>query len=179
MPAETSHQNGHAAVDVRRALKEGIARLREAGVSSFTLTAEVLLMHATERDRTWLFAHPEQILDAAAVQTYFALIERRAAGEPTQYLTGKQEFWGLEFQVAPGVLIPRPETEHVMEVVLARLGERVRQTVLLVEGGVDRVDGQADLLLHLGAQHFFQGRAPGRRQLGRRAVEIDRPTAGN
>jgi release factor glutamine methyltransferase len=145
MPAETSHQNGHAAVDVRRALKEGIARLREAGVSSFTLTAEVLLMHATERDRTWLFAHPEQILDAAAVQTYFALIERRAAGEPTQYLTGKQEFWGLEFQVAPGVLIPRPETEHVMEIVLARLGERglkihmdtgrPRETIYVVDVG--------------------------------------------
>ena len=59
-----------------------------------------------------------------AAARYFALIERRAAGEPTQYITGKQEFWGLEFEVAPGVLIPRPETEHVMEVVLARLGER-------------------------------------------------------
>jgi release factor glutamine methyltransferase len=124
MPAEASHQNGHAAVDVRGALKEGIARLRDAGISSFTLTAEVLLMHATERDRTWLFAHPDQILDAPAAQKYFAMIDRRVAGEPTQYITGKQEFWGLEFQVAPGILIPRPETEHVMEVVLARLGER-------------------------------------------------------
>lgn len=124
MLAEGSHQNGHAAVDVRRALKEGIARLRGAGISSYTLTAEVLLMHATDRDRTWLFAHPDQILEAAAATRYFALIERRVAGEPTQYITGKQEFWGLEFEVAPGVLIPRPETEHVMEVVLARLGER-------------------------------------------------------
>ncbi len=124
MLAEGSHQNGHAAVDVRRALKEGIARLRGAGISSYTLSAEVLLMHATERDRTWLFAHPDQILEAAAANRYFALIERRVAGEPTQYITGKQEFWGLEFEVAPGVLIPRPETEHVMEVVLARLGER-------------------------------------------------------
>jgi release factor glutamine methyltransferase len=111
-------------MDVRCALKEGIARLRDAGISSFTLTAEVLLMHATGRDRAWLFTHPEQILDTEAAQKYFAAIERRVAGEPTQYITGKQEFWGLEFEVAPPVLIPRPETEHVMEAVLARLGER-------------------------------------------------------
>jgi release factor glutamine methyltransferase len=124
MPAELSHQNGHSAVDVRRALKEGIARLRAANVSSFTLAAEVLLMHATARDRAWLYAHPEQTLEPAAVEKYFALIDRRAAGEPTQYLTGEQEFWGLEFEVTPAVLIPRPETEHVMEAALARLGER-------------------------------------------------------
>ena len=57
-------------------------------------------------------------------EKYFALIARRAAGEPTQYLTGKQEFWGLEFEVTPAVLIPRPETEHVIEVALERLGAR-------------------------------------------------------
>jgi release factor glutamine methyltransferase len=124
MPAEGSPQNGRAAVDVRRALKKGIARLRDGGISSFTLTAEVLLMHATGRDRTWLFAHPEQVLDQGALEKYFAAIERRVAGEPTQYITGIQEFWGLEFEVAPAVLIPRPETEHVMEAVLGRLGER-------------------------------------------------------
>jgi release factor glutamine methyltransferase len=111
-------------MDVRRALKDGIARLREAGVGSFTLAAEVLLMHATASDRAWLFAHPEHLLASDVAARYFALIERRAAGEPTQYITGKQEFWGLDFEVAPPVLIPRPETEHVMEVVLARLGER-------------------------------------------------------
>jgi release factor glutamine methyltransferase len=124
MPAEVPQQNGHAAVDVRRALKDGIARLRDGHISVFTLTAEVLLMHATGRDRAWLFAHPDEILDAEVAQKYFAAIERRVAGEPTQYITGRQEFWGLEFEVAPPVLIPRPETEHVMEAVLARLGER-------------------------------------------------------
>lgn|SRR5580698_2267376 len=124
MPAEVPQQNGHAAVDVRRALKDGIARLRDGHISVFTLTAEVLLMHATGRDRAWLFAHPDEILDAEVAQKYFAAIERRVAGEPTQYITGRQEFWGLEFEVVPPVLIPRPETEHVMEAVLARLGER-------------------------------------------------------
>jgi len=112
------------ALDVRAALKEGMARLRAAEVPSHTLATELLLMHALGRDRTWLYTHPEASLDVAHAEKYLALIARRAAGEPTQYLTGKQEFWGLEFEVTPAVLIPRPETEHVMEVALARLGAR-------------------------------------------------------
>lgn len=110
--------------DVRAALKEGMAQLRAAKVPSATLAAELLLMHALGRDRTWLYTHPEAELDASAAREYFALIARRAAGEPTQYLTGKQDFWGLEFEVTPAVLIPRPETEHVIEVALERLGAR-------------------------------------------------------
>jgi release factor glutamine methyltransferase len=110
--------------DIRAALKQAMAQLRAAETPSHTLAAEVLLMHTLQRDRAWLYSHPDEILDAGAAEKYFALIARRAAGEPTQYLTGKQEFWGLEFEVTPAVLIPRPETEHVMEVALARLGER-------------------------------------------------------
>jgi release factor glutamine methyltransferase len=110
--------------DVRTALREGIARLRAANVPSDTLAAELLLMHALGRDRTWLYSYTETLLEPAAAEKYFALIARRAAGEPTQYLTGKQEFWGLEFEVNPAVLIPRPETEHVIEVALERLGPR-------------------------------------------------------
>ncbi len=111
-------------IDVRGALKQGMAQLREAQTPSHTLAAELLLMHALGRDRAWMYSHPEELLDPAVAEDFFALITRRAAGEPTQYLTGKQEFWGLEFEVTPAVLIPRPETEHVMEVALARLGER-------------------------------------------------------
>ena len=113
-----------SALDVRAALKEGMARLRAAHVPSHTLATELLLMHALGRDRTWLYTHAEAALDAADTEKYLSLIARRAAGEPTQYLIGKQEFWGLEFEVTPAVLIPRPETEHVMEVALARLGPR-------------------------------------------------------
>ena len=101
-----------------------MTRLRAAEVPSHTLAAELLLMHALGRDRAWLYTHPEDVLEPAALDSYFALIARRAAGEPTQYLTGKQEFWGLEFEVTPAVLIPRPETEHVVEVALERLGTR-------------------------------------------------------
>jgi release factor glutamine methyltransferase len=82
------------------------------------------LMHALSRDRAWIYSHPEAAVDPAVAENYFALVARRAAGEPTQYITGKQEFWGLEFEVTPAVLIPRPETEHVVEVALERLGAR-------------------------------------------------------
>jgi release factor glutamine methyltransferase len=111
-------------MDVRTALKTGIAKLREAGVPSFTLSAELLLLHVATRDRTWLYSHPEENLPQEITDRFFALIARRAAGEPTQYVTGKQEFWGLEFEVTPAVLIPRPETEHVIEVALDRLALR-------------------------------------------------------
>ena len=110
-----------AVLMVREALREGMARLREAHVPSRTLAAELLLMRALGRDRTWIYSHPEAILDRDQTHEYFALIARRAAGEPTQYLTGKQEFWGLEFEVNRDVLIPRPETEHVVEVALERM----------------------------------------------------------
>jgi release factor glutamine methyltransferase len=111
-------------MDLRAALKQGMARLRAAQVPSHTLAAELLLIHALGHDRTWLYTHPETPLDSAATEKYFELVARRATGEPTQYLTGKQEFWGLEFEVNPSVLIPRPETEHVVEVALERLGPR-------------------------------------------------------
>jgi release factor glutamine methyltransferase len=110
--------------DVRTALKQGLAQLREVHVPSFTLAAELLLLHVLGRDRTWLYAHPEEEVSAADAERFFGLIARRATGEPTQHLTGKQEFWGLEFEVSPDVLIPRPETEHVIEVALDRLAVR-------------------------------------------------------
>src|SRR5258708_908126 len=111
-------------MDIRTALKQGIAQLRAANVSSHTLTAELLLLHATGRTRTSLYSHPEDQLTESESQNYFSMIERRTAGVPTQHLTGKQEFWGLEFEVTPDVLIPRPETEHVIEVALDRLAGR-------------------------------------------------------
>src|SRR5947199_4564706 len=113
-----------AMTDVRTALRRGLLRRREAQVPSFTLATELLLLHVLDRDRTWLYAHPEEQISAADAERFFALIGRRANGEPTQHLTGKQEFWGLEFEVTPGVLIPRPETEHVIEVALDRLALR-------------------------------------------------------
>jgi release factor glutamine methyltransferase len=111
-------------MDARTAFKTGIARLRDADIPSFTLAAELLLLHVAGRNRTWLYAHPEDEITSEQQALFLSLVERRAAGEPTQYLTGKQEFWGLEFEVTPDVLIPRPETEHVIEVALDRLALR-------------------------------------------------------
>jgi release factor glutamine methyltransferase len=127
-----------AEMDVRTTLKNGLAQLREAHIPSITLAAELLLLHVLGRDRTWLYAHPEEQVSSADADRFFALITRRASGEPTQHLTGKQEFWGLEFEVTPDVLIPRPETEHLIEVALDRLAVRElhagRQQTLTGEG---------------------------------------------
>jgi release factor glutamine methyltransferase len=109
-------------MDVRSALGDAIAQLERENVPSAALAAELLLMHSLGRDRAWLYAHTEQELDAATRERFFSLIARRASGVPTQHLTGHQEFWGLDFEVTPDVLIPRPETEYVIEVALARLG---------------------------------------------------------
>ncbi len=103
-------------MDVRTALKEAMGRLGEARVPSHTLAAELLLMHVLGCERAWLYAHSEETVDPARAEHYFDIVARRIAGVPTQYLTGRQEFWGLEFEVTPDVLIPRPETEHVVEV---------------------------------------------------------------
>lgn len=108
--------------DVRAALRAAIAQLERERVPSAALAAELLLMHVLGKDREWLYAHPEAALDSSAWEQYFALLSRRASGAPTQQLTGHQEFWGLDFEVTPDVLIPRPETEHVIEVALDRLG---------------------------------------------------------
>src|SRR5712672_1020366 len=111
-------------MDFRSALKHGIAQLRAAHVSSDTLAAELLLLHATQRERTYLYSHPEAELTNEEERAYQSLLDHRISGVPVQHLTGKQEFWGLSFEVTPDVLIPRPETEHLIEVALDRLALR-------------------------------------------------------
>lgn len=124
------------AVNVRVALRDAMARMRSADVPSHALSAELLLMHVLDCDRAWLYAHPEAPLDAEAVRRYFELVAQRSAGRPTQYLTGKQEFWGLEFEVTPAVLIPRPETEHIVEVAVERMGRgRANESLRIADVG--------------------------------------------
>ena len=130
---------------VRALLKQGIEQLRGANVPSFTLAAELLLLHVAGRDRTWLYSHPEETLAEPAAEAYFVLITRRRSGEPTQHLTGKQEFWGLEFEVTPDVLIPRPETEHLIEVALDRLAAREIRA-----GRTPRTSGEGITLVDIG-----------------------------
>jgi release factor glutamine methyltransferase len=112
----------NASQSLGAALREGILQLERENVPSAALAAELLLMHTLGRDRAWLYAHPEVALEAAPREQYFSLLARRVSGVPTQHLTGHQEFWGLDFEVTPDVLIPRPETEHLIEVAIERLG---------------------------------------------------------
>ncbi|MGI4827131.1 MAG: peptide chain release factor N(5)-glutamine methyltransferase [Janthinobacterium lividum] len=97
--------------------------------------AETLLLHVLGRDRAWLLAHPDALLTAAQDATFDALITRRAAREPLQYLTGYQEFYGLDLHVSPAVLIPRPETELLVEAVLDWAQEPVPASLHLVDVG--------------------------------------------
>jgi len=107
-------------MDIRTALLQAQALLEDAKVSVPRLTAEVLLAHATGHDRTWLYAHSDEELREVWWIHYGRYLHERVKGKPTQYITGRQEFFGHEFRVTPAVLIPRPETEHVVEAVLER-----------------------------------------------------------
>lgn len=95
--------------------------LREASAAIDRADAELLLAHAVGRDRAWLFAHATDELDAAQAAAFAGLVARRAAGEPVAYLTGRRGFWTLDLEVGPDTLIPRPETELLVELALARL----------------------------------------------------------
>jgi release factor glutamine methyltransferase len=100
---------------------EAIAWGRSQLPAEHSRDAELLLRVATDWDKAFLLAHPETPLNSAAEAEYRAAIARRATGEPVQYIAGSQEFWGLQFHVTPAVLIPRPETEHLVEAVLAKV----------------------------------------------------------
>jgi release factor glutamine methyltransferase len=93
-------------------------RLTSARVPSPRMNAELLIMFTLDCDRAYLYAHPERELTTEEMRRYDEALARRATGVPAQYITGHQEFWGLDLIVSPAVLIPRPETEHVVETVL-------------------------------------------------------------
>ncbi|HEY2018072.1 MAG TPA: peptide chain release factor N(5)-glutamine methyltransferase [Bryobacteraceae bacterium] len=103
---------------LQTALLQGIRLLEDAEIPVPRLTAEVLLSHALHSERVYLYAHPERELQEVEWLHYGRYLHERLKGKPTQYITRRQEFYGREFRVSPEVLIPRPETEHVVEVAL-------------------------------------------------------------
>jgi release factor glutamine methyltransferase len=111
-------------VQLKASLGSAIARLTADQVPSPRLNAELLLMFTLNCDRAYLFAHPERELTDEEQSRYDAALGERARGVPAQYITGHQEFWGMDLIVTPAVLIPRPETEHVIETVLALAAEK-------------------------------------------------------
>ena len=101
---------------IKSAMAEGAATLAAGGVEESRRDTTLLLMHVLKRERAFLIAHPEEILTGDQSEQFRSSISRRAAGEPLQYITGHQEFFKLDFEVTPDVLIPRPETELIVEV---------------------------------------------------------------
>ena len=106
---------------LQTALLQGTKLLEDAGVAVPRLTAEVLLSHAIGHERVYLYAHPEEELTELGWIHYGRYLHQRLEGKPTQYITKRQEFYGRDFVVGPDVLIPRPETEHLVEAAIARI----------------------------------------------------------
>jgi release factor glutamine methyltransferase len=97
------------------------AAAQQLGGDEARLEAEVLLLHVLQRPRAWLYAHADDELPAAVDDAFAALLKRRGVGEPVAYLTGAREFWSLPLRVSPATLIPRADTERLVELALQRL----------------------------------------------------------
>mgnify|MGYP001578735392 CR=1 FL=1 len=120
---------------VRDLVIAAAARLKRVGIPDASLEAESLLAHALGRDAVWIVGHPEQALDAAAIRTYAAMIARRARREPFAYVIGEKWFYGRRFTVRPGVLVPRPSTEILIEAVLGLVPKSAAATIIDVGAG--------------------------------------------
>ena len=108
-------------ISISNAILEGTQALHAAGVAEARRESGSLLAHAIGRDRTFVVTHTDEPVEAEALEAFRMLIEQRATGEPLQYLTGHQDFFELDFEVTPDVLIPRPETELIVEIALELL----------------------------------------------------------
>lgn len=108
---------------VRQALRQAATRIEPS-------EAELLLGHALRRPRSWLFAHGDDLLAGDARAAFEAMVARRVAGEPVAYITGSRGFWTLELAVTPDVLVPRPESELLVELALARIAMEKEACVL-------------------------------------------------
>lgn len=97
------------------------AALRQAREHIDAVDAELLFAHVLGKPRSWLFAHGDEVVDVDTERRFVALLERRIAGEPVAYLTGRRGFWRFDLQVTPATLVPRPETELLVELALARM----------------------------------------------------------
>lgn len=115
-------------MQLKQALTAAVTGFTANNVPSPRMNAELLLMFTLNCDRAYLYAHPERELTTDENFRYQAALSERTRGVPAQYITGHQEFWGMDFVVSPAVLIPRPETEQIIETVLELTGmERASQ----------------------------------------------------
>lgn len=121
--------NGQAP-SLRVLLQEATALLQAAGSPSARVDAEYLLLHVLQKDRSWLRCHDEVRPSAAEQAQFAALLQRRRQGEPVAYVTGERGFWSLDLQVGPACLIPRPETELLVEFALEKIAGDASAAVL-------------------------------------------------
>lgn len=108
---------------VENTLKNAVVRLQESGSDSPSLDAAVLLCHALDKPRSFLLTWPDKLLDAEQLAQFASLLERRLGGEPVAYIVGEREFWSLPLDVAPSTLIPRPDTERLVEIALDKASD--------------------------------------------------------
>ena len=134
----TAPAAGNPEITVSRTLARARAAL-EATSGTARLDAEVLLAQTLEWSRARLLAHPGASLDPARARRFEALVERRRDGEPIAYITGRREFWSLDLAVTPDTLIPRPDTEHLVEAVLGVVAEDGAATIADVGTGAGTV----------------------------------------
>ena len=125
-----SHRTGMNDPTTIRAVLEDATRRLEALSDSPRLDAELLLARAIDMPRSYLFAHPEEPLDAHSVHRFGEALGRRLAGEPMAYITGVREFWSLELMVTPATLVPRPETEVLVDLALREIPRRADWDIL-------------------------------------------------
>jgi release factor glutamine methyltransferase len=130
-----SDNDRDAAISLSDALRRGKRRLASTRTTTPGLDAEVLLRHVLGVDRTALFVRLPEPISAEDLAAYDHLLEGRARSIPVAYLTGKREFMGMPFQVGPDVLVPRPETEHLVVWAISWLRERERERVTVVDVG--------------------------------------------
>jgi release factor glutamine methyltransferase len=116
-------------LEIGTALADGTERLRSVSDSPM-LDAELLLARAIDVPRTYLIAHPEDTLDPAAVERFFSAVERRSAGMPIAYISGEKEFWSMTLNVSPDTLVPRPETEVLVDHALQHIPDTEGFSVL-------------------------------------------------
>jgi release factor glutamine methyltransferase len=115
---------------IRAALNDATLAFQTAGIDQARMDAIALMTHVLEMERTFLVAHPDHELSNEQLSAFYELTKRRAAREPLQYIVGFQEFFKLRFEVSPGVLIPRPETELIVEAALEIADQRPSLSIL-------------------------------------------------
>lgn len=120
---------------IRQALTEAVSRLKEEDIPTPQLDAELLLANILKRSREFVFSHPKQTINESQIKKYESTIERRCLAEPIAYITGRKEFYGLKFFVDKSTLIPRPETELIVDEAISLLRSMFRNKLVVVDVG--------------------------------------------